>query len=184
MPSRFGHGFRVSHTALEQERAKGIGLKDLAPWFDRPIEFRILAVDCFPEYAVGWFEQAAPPNGDREQPIRAHETPQLPYRSLQVRDKKYPEYAEYSVECSTRKRQALEVCPEKVNVSATLCRSSLGSFTQELFGEIDSDNLSGWTNALGGWNGGRTHATANIENGHAGNERETIDGPLTVTIPE
>jgi hypothetical protein len=31
MPSRFGHGLRVRHTALEQECAKGIGLKDQIP---------------------------------------------------------------------------------------------------------------------------------------------------------
>jgi hypothetical protein len=66
----------------------------------------------------------------------------------------------------------------------TLFRSPLGSFNQELVGEIDSDNLSSWTDAFGSWNGGRTHPTTNIENGHTGNERETIDGPLTVAIPE
>jgi hypothetical protein len=42
MPPWLGHDFRVRHTALEQERPERIGLKDLAPWFDRPIEFRIL----------------------------------------------------------------------------------------------------------------------------------------------
>jgi hypothetical protein len=83
-----------------------------------------------------------------------------------------------------RKGQAFEVGPAKLNICETLFRSPLGSFTQELFGEIDSDNLSSWTDAFGVWNGGRTHTTTNIENGHAGNERETIDGSPTVAIPE
>jgi hypothetical protein len=56
-----------------------------------------------------------------------------------------------------------------------LIRGPLGSFIQELFGEIDSDNMSSWTDAFGRWNGGCTHAATNIKNGHAGNERETID---------
>ena len=34
------------------------------------------------------------------------------------------------------------------------------------------------------WNGGCTHAATNIKNGHAGNERQMIDGPPTVAIPE
>jgi hypothetical protein len=65
-----------------------------------------------------------------------------------------------------------------------LIRGSLGSFIQELFGEIDSDNMSSRTDAFGRWNGGCTHAAANVKNGHAGNERETIDSPPTVAIPE
>jgi hypothetical protein len=103
---------------------------------------------------------------------------------LQVRDEKYPEDAENCVKCSIRKRQAFEVSPPKLNICETLFRSALGSFIQEFFGEIDSDHLSGWRDAFGSWNGGRTHATTNIENGHAGNERETIDGPPTIAIPE
>jgi hypothetical protein len=140
--------------------------------------------DCFPEYAVGRFEQAPTPNGDREQPIRADKTPQLPDGTFQVRDEKDPEDAEYSVEGSIRERQTFEVCPTKLNICETLFRSPLGSFIQELFGEIDSDNVSSWTDAFGRWNGGCTHAATNIKNGHTGNERETVDGPPTVAIPK
>ena len=55
---------------------------------------------------------------------------------------------------------------------------------QEFFGEIHGDNMPRRRHAFGGWNGGRTHAAANIENGHAGNERQTTDSPPTVTVPE
>jgi hypothetical protein len=115
---------------------------------------------------------------------RADKTPQLPDGSFYVRDEKDPKNTEYSVKRSIRKRQTLEVCPTKLNICETLFRSPLGSFIQELFGEIDSDNMSSWTNGFGRWNGGRAHAATNIKNGHAGNERETIHSPPTVAIPE
>jgi hypothetical protein len=60
----------------------------------------------------------------------------------------------------------------------------LGSFIQELFGKINSNNMASWPNAFGGWNGGRTHTATDIKNGHAGNERETIDCSPAVPIPE
>ena len=184
MPPWLGHDFRVRHTALEQERPERIGLKDFAPWFDRPIEFRILLADCFPEYAVGWFEQAPPPNRDGQQPIRSDKAPQLPDRPFYVRDEKYPKDTEYSVECSIWKRQIFEVCPTKLNICETLFCGPLRSFIQELFGEIDSGNLPSQTDAFGRWNCGRPHAATNVKNGHAGNERETMDRPPTVVIPE
>ena len=184
MPPWLGHDFRVRHTTLDQESPERIGLKDLAPWFDRPIEFRILLADCFPEYAVGRFEQASTPNGDRQQPIRADKTPQLPDRSFYVRDEKDPKNTEYSVKCSIRKRQAFKVSTTKLNICETFFRGALGSFIQEIAGEIDSDNVPSWTDAFGRWNGRCTHAATNIKDSHAGNKRETIDSPSTVAIPE
>ena len=153
MPSWFVPGFRIRHTALEKERTKRIRLKDLTPRFDRPIKFRVLAPDGFPEYGVSRFEQAPTPNGNRKQPIRADKTPQLSDRSFQVRDKKYPEDTEYSVEYSIRKRQAFEVGPAKLNIGEALIHGPLGSFIQEISGEIDSDNVPSLTDAFGRWNG-------------------------------
>jgi len=80
MPSWFVHDVRIRHSTLEKERTKRIGLKNLTPRFDRPIEFRVLATDGFPEYSVSRFAKAPTPNGDRKQPIRAHNAPQLPDR--------------------------------------------------------------------------------------------------------
>jgi hypothetical protein len=82
MPSWFVHNFRIGHTTLEKERPKRFGLKDLTPRFDRPIEFRVLPPDGFPEYGVSRFEQTPTPNGNRKQPIRADKTPQLSDRSF------------------------------------------------------------------------------------------------------
>ena len=50
---------------------------------------------------------------------------------------------------SIRKRQAFEVSPPKLNICETLFRSALGSFIHELFGEIESDHLSGGRDAFG-----------------------------------
>src|SRR5262249_6462860 len=145
---------------------------------------RVLAADCFPEYAIGAFEKAATPNGDCEHPIRPDQTPKPSDRSLHVRDEKYPEDTEYRVECLIGKRQVFQVGPTKLNICDTLFRSPLGSFTQEFFGEIHSNNLSCRRHAPSGRNGGRTHAATGIQNGHAGSERQTIYGPPTVEIPK
>jgi len=50
---------------------------------------------------------------------------------------------------SIRKRQAFEVSPPKLYICETLFRSALGSFIQELFGEIESDHFSGGRDAFG-----------------------------------
>jgi hypothetical protein len=41
------------------------------------------------------------------------------------------------------------VSPPKLNICETLFRSALGSFIQGLFGEIESDHLSGGRDAFG-----------------------------------
>ena len=51
-----------------------------------------------------------------------------------------------------RKGQAFEIGPAKLDICETLFGSPLGSFIQELFGEIDSYDVSSWTDAFGGWN--------------------------------
>jgi hypothetical protein len=68
------------------------------------------------------------------------------------------------------KRQAFEVGPAELDICETLFGSALGSFTQEISGEIDTDNVSSWTDAFGRWNGRCTHSATNIENGHARND--------------
>jgi len=74
--------------------------------------------------------------------------------------------------------------PDETQYWSDLDPRPVGILYQELFGEIDSDNMSSWTDAFGRWNGGCTHAATNIKNGHVGNERETIDSPPAVAIPE
>ena len=57
---------------------------------------------------------------------------ELPDRSMQVRDKEYSKDAQYCVECSIRKRQALEVGPAKIDICKTLDSEMLTKLPKQL----------------------------------------------------
>src|ERR1700730_6834536 len=127
----------VGDATFDKKRAERLRLGDLVPRFDRFNQLWVFPTDGFPKDAVRRLEHVRTPDRNRKNAARSDKAPKPSHGARQIWNEKDTEDTHYGVEGSICEGQVLEVTAAKLDICEAAFSAPLGSFVQEIHGEIN-----------------------------------------------